>query len=142
MNGTPMPSIVTAATETELRNLAAYVLTLARKPVWDMNAEEVTDFYKAQATGAKRDPVRHGRYIVSTLGCSFCHTPVRADGSLVDGMLLASGQKWGAPPFGDFVSYDLTSDKETGLGAWTDAQITTVLTKGIRPDATRMLPFP
>jgi mono/diheme cytochrome c family protein len=112
MNGTPMPSFVTAATEAELRNLAAYVLTLARKPVWDMTAEEVTAFYTAQAAEAERDPVRHGRYIVSTIGCSFCHTPVRADGSLVDDMLMAGGQTWTAAPFGDFVSYNLTSDKE------------------------------
>jgi mono/diheme cytochrome c family protein len=142
MNGTPMPSFATAASETELRNLAAYVLTFARKPVWDMTAEEVTAFYKAQAAEAERDPVRHGRYLVSTLGCSFCHTPVRVDGSLVDGMLFAGGQKWGAPPFGDFVSYNLTADKETGLGAWTDDQIKAVLTKGIRPDGSRMIPFP
>ena len=142
MNGTPMPSFVTAASEAELRNLAAYVLTLARKPVWEMTAEEVTAFYKAQAAEAERDPVRHGRYIVSTIGCTFCHTPVRADGSLVDGMLFAGGQKWTAAPFGDFVSYNLTSDKETGLGAWTDDQIKAAMTKGIRPDGTRMLPFP
>jgi len=142
MNGTPMPSFVGAANETELRNLAAYVLSLGRKPVWEMTAEEVTAFYQAQAAEAVRDPVRRGRYIVSTVGCSFCHTPVRDDGSLVDGMLFAGGQTWTAVPFGDFVSYNLTSDKDTGLGAWTDDQIKAVLTKGIRPDGSRMLPFP
>lgn len=142
MNGTPMPSFVDAASETELRSLAAYVLSLARKPVWDMTAEEVTAFYRAQAAEAARDPVRHGRYLVSTIGCSFCHTPVRADGSLVDGMLFAGGQKWTATPFGDFVSYNLTADKETGLGGWTDDQIKAVLTRGVRPDGSRMLPYP
>jgi cytochrome c oxidase cbb3-type subunit 2 len=142
MNGTPMPSFVDAANEAELRNLAAYVLSLARKPVWEMTAEEVKAFYQAQAAEAVRDPVRRGRYIVSTVGCTFCHTPVREDGSLVDGMLFAGGQKWEAVPFGDFVSYNLTSDKNTGLGAWTDDQIKAVLTKGIRHDGSRMLPFP
>ena len=142
MNGTPMPSFATAATETELRNLAAYVLTLARKPVWEMTPDEVTAFYQAQAAEAARDPVRHGRYVVSTVGCSYCHTPVRADGSLVDDMLFAGGQKWTATPFGDFVSYNLTSDKETGLGGWSDDQIKAVLTRGIRPDGSRMLPYP
>jgi len=142
MNGTPMPSFVTAANETELRSLAAYVLTLARKPVWDMTADEVTAFYKAQAAEAARDPVRRGRYVVSTVGCSYCHTPIRADGSLVDGMLFAGGQKWTATPFGDFVSYNLTADKETGLGGWSDDQIKAVLTRGIRPDGSRMLPYP
>jgi mono/diheme cytochrome c family protein len=142
MNGTPMPSFVTAASETELRSLAAYVLTLARKPVWDMTADEVSAFYRAQAAEAERDPVRRGRYVVSTIGCSYCHTPVRADGSLVDAMLFAGGQKWTATPFGDFVSYNLTSDKETGLGGWSDDQIKAVLTRGIRPDGSRMLPYP
>jgi mono/diheme cytochrome c family protein len=142
MNGTPMPSFVDAASETDLRNLAVYVLTLARKPAWDMNAAELTAFYQAQAAEAARDPVRRGRYLVTTLGCSFCHTPVRADGSLVDAMLLAGGQKWTAVPFGDFVSYNLTSDKETGLGAWSDDQIKTFVTRGVRRDGSRMIPFP
>ena len=142
MNGTPMPSFVDAANETELRNLAAYVLTLARKPAWEMTAQELTAFYQAQAAEAARDPVRRGRYVVSTIGCGFCHTPVRADGSLVDAMLFAGGQKWAATPFGDFVSYNLTSDKETGLGGWSDDQIKAVLTRGVRPDGSRMLPYP
>lgn len=142
MNGTPMPSFVDAANETELRNLAAYVLTLARKPVWDMTADELTAFYKAQADEAARDPVRRGRYMVWSIGCTYCHTPIRADGSLVDGMLFAGGQKWTAAPFGDFVSYNLTSDKATGIGGWTDDQMKTLLTRGIRRDGTRMLPFP
>jgi mono/diheme cytochrome c family protein len=142
MNGTPMPSFVDAASEAELRNLAAYVLTLARKPAWDMTANELKAFYQAQNAEAARDPVRRGRYIVSSIGCTYCHTPIRADGSLVDGMLFAGGQKWTTAPFGDFVSYNLTSDKETGIGGWTDDQIKTVLTRGVRPDGTRILPFP
>jgi CheY-like chemotaxis protein len=142
MNGTPMPSFVDAATDGDLRNLAAYVLTLARKPVWDMDAAELTAFYQAQAAEAARDPVRRGRYLVQSIGCTFCHTPVRADGSLVDGMLFAGGQRWRAVPFGDFVSYNLTSDKETGLGGWTDDQIKTLVTRGVRRDGSRMIPFP
>jgi hypothetical protein len=45
-------------------------------------------------------------------------------------------------PFGTFVSYNLTSDKETGLGNWTDDQIKTFVTKGVRRDGSRMIPFP
>jgi hypothetical protein len=45
-------------------------------------------------------------------------------------------------PFGDFASGNLTSDKETGLGNWTDDEIKRVLTKGILKDGTRLLPFP
>ena len=142
MNGTPMPSFVDAASEGELRNLAVYVVSLARKPAWEMTAQELTDFYKAQQAEWQKDPARRGRYLVSTLGCSFCHTPVRDDGSLIDGMLFAGGQKWQAVPFGNFVSYNLTSDKETGLGGWTDDQIKKFITTGVRRDGSRMIPFP
>ena len=57
-----------------------------------------------------------------------------------DGGWRASGDRLG--PWGDVVSYNLTSDKETGLGAWTDDQIKTFVTRGIRRDGSRMLPFP
>ena len=45
-------------------------------------------------------------------------------------------------PFTDVVSYNLTSDRDSGLGGWTDDQIKNVLTRGVRPDGSRMLPFP
>lgn len=40
------------------------------------------------------------------------------------------------------MTYNLTSDKETGLGGWTDEEIRTFVTTGVRRDGTRMLPFP
>jgi hypothetical protein len=45
-------------------------------------------------------------------------------------------------PFGDFPSGNLTSDKETGLGTWTDDEIKRTLTRGILKDGTRLLPYP
>jgi hypothetical protein len=71
-----------------------------------------------------------------------CHSPYRADNTMIGGMKFAGGQRWRVNPFGDFVTYNLTSDKETGLGNWTDDQIKTFVTKGIRRDGTRMLPYP
>ena len=124
------------------RSLANYVLSLARKPVWAMNGEEIAAFYAMHEEAAKRNPVAHGKYLVNSLGCEFCHTALNDDKSLMENLRLAGGQRWNLYPFGDFVSYNLTSDKETGLGNWTDDQIKAVLTKGIRPDGTRMLPFP
>jgi mono/diheme cytochrome c family protein len=142
MNGTPMPSFVDTASETDLRNLAVYVLTLARKPAWEMTPGELRAFYQAQQAAAAKDPARRGRYLVTTLGCGFCHTPIGADGALVESLLLAGGQKWAAVPFGEYVSYNLTSDKETGLGSWTDDQIKAFVTTGVRRDGSRMIPFP
>ena len=43
-------------------------------------------------------------------------------------------------PFGTVYSTNLTQDKETGLGAWTDQQIIDAIIKGIRRDGSRILP--
>jgi len=142
MNGTPMPSFKEAANDAELWQLAHYVVSLARKPVWEMTAAEVPSFYAAQDGQAKADKAGRGRYLLETLGCSYCHSPVNADGSAIEGLYLAGGQRLSLYPFTEVVSYNLTSDRDTGLGGWTDDQIKNVLTRGVRPDGSRMLPFP
>ena len=40
------------------------------------------------------------------------------------------------------VTANLTSDKETGIGSYTDDELLRAVTRGIRRDGTRMLPFP
>ena len=56
MTGTPMPSFADAASDAEMWDLANYVVSLARKPVWSMNADEVQQFYARQ--DARRRPTR------------------------------------------------------------------------------------
>jgi mono/diheme cytochrome c family protein len=142
MNGTPMPSFLDAATEPELWQLAVFVSTMGRKPLWEMKGEEVENFYKDQQQKAASDVVAHGEYIARVAGCAVCHSPFRADHTIIEELSLAGGQLFRVNPFGDFVSYNLTSDKETGLGNWTDEQIKTFVTTGIRRDGTRMMPYP
>jgi mono/diheme cytochrome c family protein len=142
LNGTPMPSFRDAASDKALWNLATYVGSLGRRPVWEMNAGEIAVLDRARETEAEKTPLRRGAYLVTTLGCAYCHTPVTQEGAAIEQLTLAGGQRWGVGPWGDFVSYNLTSDKDTGLGAWTDDQIKAVLTRGIRRDGSRMLPFP
>jgi mono/diheme cytochrome c family protein len=43
-------------------------------------------------------------------------------------------------PFGTVYSTNITQDKETGLGGWTDRQIFDAIIKGIRRDGSRILP--
>ena len=142
IDGSPMPSYVGSATDRELWDLANYVLSLARKPVWSMNEKEVLEFYARQGARAKQNAVERGKYLVTTLGCAYCHSPVREDGSMVEELRYAGGQRWDLYPFDNVVSYNLTSDSATGLGSWTDDQIKTFVTKGIRRNGTRMIPFP
>ena len=142
IDGTPMPSYNGSATETEMWNLANYVVSLARKPVWTMNEQELKSFYAAHDAKNKQHPVQRGKYLVEVLGCAYCHSPIREDGSIVEELKYAGGQRWQLVPFGNFVSYNLTSEKETGLSNWTDDQIKKFLTTGTRRDGSRMYPFP
>jgi mono/diheme cytochrome c family protein len=142
IDGTPMPSFLGSATDHEMWDLANYVVSLSRKPVWSMNGEEIKALYAMQDEAAKQHPVERGKYLVSTLGCTYCHTPANADGSPIEALWLAGGTRMNLYPFDDVVTYNLTSDKETGLGAWTDDQIKTFITKGVRRDGSRMIPYP
>jgi hypothetical protein len=42
-------------------------------------------------------------------------------------------------PFGSFPTPNLTPDPETGLGAWTDDEIKTLLTTGVRKNGQRVV---
>ena len=142
MTGTPMPSFADAASETDMWNLAHYVVSLARKPVWSMTAGEVQQFYARQEAQAKADPVKRGMQLVETLGCVLCHSPVDESKRILPGMKLAGGLLIRINPFGDFPAGNLTSDKATGLGNWTNDQIKRVITKGLLRNGSRLLPYP
>ena len=142
MTGTPMPSFADAASDAEMWDLANYVLSLARKPLWSMTAAEIQQFDARQLAQAKADPVRRGAQLVETLGCVLCHSPVDESKRMLPGMKLAGGMLIRINPFGDFPSGNLTSDKATGLGGWSNDEIKRVITKGIMRDGSRLLPFP
>jgi mono/diheme cytochrome c family protein len=142
VSGTPMPSYKGTATDGEMWDLANYVVSLRRKPVWEMNADEVVAFYKQQDAEALANPVKRGEYLVNALACPVCHSPVDEERRMLPGMRLAGGLRMQLSPFGVYPTGNLTSDKETGLGNWTDDEIKRVITKGTLRDGTRLLPFP
>src|SRR5262245_725247 len=142
MSGTPMPSFKDAATDAEMRDLANYVVTLARKPLWKMNAEGAAAMYARHDSENKASPVKRGRYLVNTLGCTVCHSPIDEQKRILPGMYLAGGLRISAQPYVELTTGNLTSDKETGLGAWSDDEIKRVITRGTLRDGTRLLPFP
>jgi cytochrome c oxidase cbb3-type subunit 2 len=142
MSGTPMPSFKDTATDAEMWDLANYVVSLGRKPVWSMRADEITALYAQQAREAKENPVQRGRYLVEADLCALCHSPIDRNGRILPGMTLAGGQLMRVVPFGDFPTGNLTSDKDTGLGNWTDDQIKNAITRGVLPNGARLPPFP
>jgi mono/diheme cytochrome c family protein len=142
MTGTPMPSFADAANDAEMWDLANYVVSMARKPIWSMTAAEIQQFDARQLAQAKADPVARGAQLVETLGCVMCHSPVDERKRILPGLRLAGGLLIRVNPFGDYPTGNLTSDKETGLGNWTNDEIKRVITRGIMRDGSRLLPFP
>jgi mono/diheme cytochrome c family protein len=142
INGTPMPSFADTAKDEDLWHAANYVVSLARKPVWDMTAGEIRAHYTAQTKKDADTPVERGRSLVSTMACGHCHTPADREGRALPGLSFAGGMKMRLQVWGDVVTSNLTSDNETGLGRYGDDDIKRAFTRGIKRDGSRMLPFP
>lgn len=83
-----------------------------------------------------------GKYLVGVSGCNDCHTPGYFFGK-PDMKRYLGGSEVGfeIPGLGVFHGPNLTPDKETGLGAWTDQQIVVALRTGTRPDGRILAPI-
>lgn len=90
------------------------------------------DFVDAWSQEPSSDLVQRGQYIFSLAGGCACH-------SVPKGTENAGGRAFPIP-FGTVYSTNITQDKDTGLGNWTDQQIRDALVKGIRVDGSRILP--
>jgi mono/diheme cytochrome c family protein len=78
-----------------------------------------------------------GSYLVNTIAaCGRCHTPRDPQGSPIGAMRLAGGFAFDDGVIGHVVVPNITPDRETGIGNWTEAQIVTALRNGTRPDGT------
>jgi mono/diheme cytochrome c family protein len=85
------------------------------------------------------DPVKRGFYQVTIAHCMECHSPrVNGRSDLVNG--LGKGGEEFRGPWGVSVSRNITSHREKGIGAWSDAEIKRAITQGIRKDGTRLAP--
>jgi mono/diheme cytochrome c family protein len=80
---------------------------------------------------AQSDLVERGDYLVNgILTCGNCHTPKGPTGDITDKM-FSGGLNWDEPPF-KVTAPNITQDKETGIGEYTDAELRQVLRKGIK----------
>jgi mono/diheme cytochrome c family protein len=85
--------------------------------------------------------LERGKYLVALGGCNDCHTPGYFFGKPDMARFLGGSDVGFALPGGVFVGRNLTPDRETGLGAWSRAQIITALTTGRRPDGRVLAPI-
>jgi len=97
-------------------------------------------FQMTQSASAD-EAVERGKYLVGIAGCNDCHTPGYFLGK-PDMARYLGGSEVGfeIPGLGVFHGPNLTPDKDTGLGGWTDEQIITAFTEGKRPDGRELAP--
>src|ERR1044072_5974251 len=95
-----------------------------------------------QAEAADRAGVVRGKYLVNLGLCTDCHTPGYFFGKPDDSRFLGGSEVgFEVPGLGIFHGPNLTPDKETGLGTWSEADIVNVLRTGVRPDGRGLAPI-
>lgn len=78
-----------------------------------------------------------GKYIVMTTGCVDCHAPPGPTGPDF-ARYMAGGLKGSYKGHGMFVSANLTSDRQTGLGRRSDEDVLRVLRSGVGADGRQL----
>jgi mono/diheme cytochrome c family protein len=97
----------------------------------------LADYHGADPTGVPvdlkgADVAKRGEYLARAADCMVCHTG--AGGREYAGGLAIP------LPFGTLYSTNITPDKETGIGDYSDAEFLNAVQRGIRRDGTRLYP--
>jgi mono/diheme cytochrome c family protein len=79
--------------------------------------------------------VRRGKYLTEAADCAACHTAT-------GGVPYAGGRGF-RTGFGTLYSPNITPDRQTGIGTWSDADFLRAIHKGVAKDGSRLYPaFP
>ncbi|WP_256737462.1 c-type cytochrome [Pseudomonas sp. dw_358] len=109
--------------------MAALLLTAGS--TWAANAVAPGGQATGSSTGVTAQPgaqpedpaVARGRYIAIAGDCAACHTDPHQGKPFAGGYALQT-------PFGKLLASNITSDKTTGIGAWTEAEFTRAVRQG------------
>jgi mono/diheme cytochrome c family protein len=83
--------------------------------------------------------IERGDYLVNTImACGNCHTPRDAAGKAISELALSGGGLGFDTPAFVVTSPNITPDRETGIGSWSDAEIKRAVIEGARPDHARL----
>jgi mono/diheme cytochrome c family protein len=100
------------------------------RTLWAAAAEQGTD------TPPTADAVTRGEYLVHAADCISCHT---TPGSAP----FAGGREFDLGSMGTLYSPNITPDRATGIGGWSDADFLAAMHRGVAPDGTHLYPvFP
>ena len=97
----------------------------------------LADYHSADPTGVpaslkSASLVQRGEYLARAADCVVCHT--------AKGQTPYAGGFGFTLPFGTIYSTNITPDKKTGIGNYTDAQFLAAIHRGVRADGQRLYP--
>lgn len=97
-----------------------------------MAAAAFTGAALAGSSGQDFSQIERGRYLAIAGDCAGCHT--KPGGRDFAGGLPVE------TPFGTVIATNITPDKETGIGVWSDDDFVRAVTEGIRRDGAHLFP--
>jgi mono/diheme cytochrome c family protein len=83
------------------------------------------------------DLVARGKYVFAAAAGCGCHTE---KGKVEPGKTLNAGGRRYDGPFGTVYATNITPDRQTGIGGWTDDQVIAAIRLGRRPNGERLVP--
>lgn len=84
--------------------------------------------------------VKRGAYLVNDVAaCGDCHTPRGKGGRHIEALAFAGGTVFGSPKY-RAVAANITPDRQTGIGSWTDQQVINAIQNGRKPDGSLIGP--
>lgn len=145
--GPPMPfAMYRGLSDEDLASVVAFLRTIPAVP-----SEVPKSVYRMPLPPAWGPPVdsvaaipqgvtvEYGAYLAGPVAhCMECHTPMGPQGPLLDTALGQGGFEFHGP-WGVSIAANLTSHAD-GLAGYSDAELAAMITKGLRPDGSQMLP--
>jgi cytochrome c5 len=88
-------------------------------------------------SGDQAATIKRGEYLVKIGDCIACHTATEPGSKAFAGGLPIP------TPFGTFFTPNITPDRKTGIGDWSEADFIEAMHEGVRPDGSNLFPaFP
>jgi mono/diheme cytochrome c family protein len=97
-------------------------------------------FIAAGATASAQSPVERGSYLVNAvMACDGCHTPRGPAGFNMERRFSGGSQVWDEPAY-TVRGSNITPDRDTGIGGWSEADFKRLMTEGVRPNGVPIAP--
>ncbi|HEY7976954.1 MAG TPA: cytochrome c [Rhizomicrobium sp.] len=137
---TIMRSVLIGGVVVVIIGIVAYIWIAGGPGPMDFSGGEkvaLANYHSADPTGVpatlkSASLVKRGEYLARAADCVVCHT-AKGETPYAGGFAFTL-------PFGTIYSTNITPDKDTGIGNYTDAQFLAVMHRGVRKDGKRLYP--